>query len=173
MQTKLAWLIASLAVAVVVLASALGQMSVRSNGVAAASPTTEVPNRSSSIEPTATSTPDTGAVSVANRPPETETTSKEIPARFIGKWDKNVAQCGSGLNDSALQIAGHRLDFYESEGPVVSVVRKGPNEIVVHAALTGEGEGPWDAKIHFKISKDGNRLTDETAGSFTRFRCRP
>jgi hypothetical protein len=89
-----------------------------------------------------------------------------IPPAFHGEWNRLVADCGTGRNDSQLWIAGKQLRFHESSGAVQSVREKG-RAITVRARYTGEGE-TWEAERRFTLSSDGRILS---ADGMERTRC--
>jgi len=95
--------------------------------------------------------------------------SAAIPQRYQGEWNSDPAACGTGNDESRLVIGADTIRFHESSGPVQSARMDG-NELVVVARLTGEGE-TRDATYRFRISADGNTLTDAGSG-LARQRCR-
>jgi len=97
---------------------------------------------------------------------------RTIPDRFHGEWASNLADCGTGGNDSLLVLSADRIRFYESEGPVRGAFLNGPREILIVTDLTGEEETDMTA-YKFFLSADGNRLEyrSETEEPFVRQRC--
>lgn len=83
----------------------------------------------------------------------------EIPQAFHGEWNRVVADCGTGRNDSQLWIGERQLRFHESSGAVQSVRERG-RTITVRARYTGEGE-TWEAERRFTLSADGGTLSVE------------
>lgn len=90
-----------------------------------------------------------------------------IPERYRGEWNSDSAACGSA-SESRLVVGEDTIRFYESSGPVQSARMDG-NELVVVPRLTGEGE-TRDATYRFRLSADGNTLTDAGSG-LARQRC--
>lgn len=94
------------------------------------------------------------------------TPANTIPAVFHGEWNRLVADCGTGRNDSQLRIEARQLRFYESSGAVLSVREEG-RTIVVRARYAGEGQ-TWEAERRFTLSADGETLS---ADGLKRLRC--
>lgn len=42
---------------------------------------------------------------------------ESVPKQFIGEWNARLADCGTGDNDSALEIKSDHVSYYESDGP--------------------------------------------------------
>ena len=97
---------------------------------------------------------------------------QDVPAQFVGEWNSNVADCGTGNNDSALELRKDRITYYESEGPLRAIVVDGPYELALIAELSGEGE-TWMATAQFRLSPDESRLTSINipGHEFIRYRC--
>lgn len=85
--------------------------------------------------------------------------ASQIPERFRGEWNAELADCGTGLNDSRLVLGPVDVAFYESSGEVTRVEQPASDELAVTAELYGEGEGPWTSTSRFRISPDGRTLT--------------
>lgn len=105
---------------------------------------------------------------VATQPSDDRT----VPTRFHGEWNSDLADCGTGANDSKLMISADELSFYESSGPVRGAFLDSPNEILIVATTTGEGETSTNA-YRFSLSADGRTLAylSETDEPFVRHRC--
>jgi hypothetical protein len=83
----------------------------------------------------------------------------EAPERFRGEWNVDLAECGTGMNDSRLVIEARTLRFYETSGPILRVEQASAQEVAITAALSGEGEGPSQTTSRFRLSADGRTLT--------------
>jgi hypothetical protein len=92
-------------------------------------------------------------------PARSSSATPVIPEAFRGEWNRLVADCGTGRNDSQLWIGERQLRFYESSGAVLSVRDQG-RTITVRARYTGEGE-TWEAERRFTLSADGGTLSAE------------
>lgn len=96
-----------------------------------------------------------------------------IPDRFVGSWAGSPASCGSDADDLVLRLDHHHISYWESEGPVRSVVVRGGNEVALISELSGEGE-TWLSTAKFELSSDGAILTDSTTipgQDIVRYRC--
>lgn len=93
-----------------------------------------------------------------------------VPARFLGEWAIDAAACTSPGHESQLSIGADRIAFHESSGTIQSVASDDADLTVV-AQLTGEGE-TREATYRFRLSGDGNTLTDISSGmGMARQRC--
>ena len=95
-----------------------------------------------------------------------------VPERFVGTWASSPASCGSGADDLVLRLASRHISYWESQGPIRSVIVRG-DEIALIAALSGERE-TWLATARFKLSPNGRMLTDSISISgkeIVRYRC--
>lgn len=96
----------------------------------------------------------------------------EVPERFRGEWNMELSACGTGMNDSRLVLGSNEIRFYETGGPVRRVEQPSPGELVVIAAVSGEGEGPEEQTQRFRLSADGGTLTTVGEGApLVRKRC--
>ncbi len=99
---------------------------------------------------------------------------EEIPAAFHGLWMAEPRHCRAKATDESwLRIEAGRINFYESSGPVLAVVRRGTGEIGLISELSGEGS-TWLHLVRLRLDAAGNRLALETlgvAGETTRVRC--
>ena len=95
-----------------------------------------------------------------------------VPNQFHGKWAGTESECGQ-TSESSLAIAEDRIDFYESRGRVLSVKSSGELEIEVELESRGERQ-VWRWTRRFKLSEDGQTLTDVTMDKyhFARTRCK-
>jgi hypothetical protein len=91
----------------------------------------------------------------------------DVPERYRGEWAATAEACDRQGEVTQLVIDDDSIQFHESEGPIVSLVERG-SELTVLARLTGEGE-TRDASYTFRLSADGNTLTD--LNGFARQRC--
>ncbi|MEL7505390.1 MAG: hypothetical protein AAFN18_23315 [Cyanobacteria bacterium J06554_6] len=114
-----------------------------------------------SVETPVASTPATPANTVAQQP--------QIPLQFQGEWDASLEGCAAPYSDGRLTITSNRLEFWESSGPVQSVVMQGDRQITVTTELSSEGSTFTDTKT-FHLSDDGSVLTMPETGS-VRYRC--
>jgi hypothetical protein len=110
------------------------------------------------------------ALAAAPAPVAPANEGKTIPAAFQGEWMAAASDCAAGVSDSRLRISADQLLFHESSGPVTSVSLATPDDITVHAAMSGEGEGPNDATFHFVLTDGGETLVD-VGNAFNRHRC--
>lgn len=102
-------------------------------------------------------------------PPADDSTTS-VPARFQGRWASDAAACASTGHESHLMIGADSIEFHESSGTVKSVMSSG-SDLTVVASVTGEGE-TRDATYRFRLSDDGNMLTDMSSGTgMMRHRC--
>ncbi len=99
------------------------------------------------------------------------TPGDRIPARFVGRWDRDVAACARPATSiEGVTIGPRAIRFHESLGKVASVVPAGDGVAIV-AAYEGEGER-WTARQRLTI--DGDRLTIAGEGApISRVRCPP
>lgn len=95
-----------------------------------------------------------------------------VPLQFLGEWNSDVTDCGTGQNDSVLLIRPSHIRFWESSGPIKAVVTTGEQQLFLIVELTGEGE-TWTAAKHFRLEQGGVALVDvsDHGGEFVRFRC--
>lgn len=89
-------------------------------------------------------------------------------------WEvsERLEDCGTGNNDSRLQIGAHEVRFYESGGRVRGAFLSGPYEIIIVLDMSGEGH-TWMASHQFTLASDGSHLSSrsEDGSLFTRYRC--
>lgn len=90
-----------------------------------------------------------------------------IPAAFLGLWNDDLAQCGTGESDTELRIRPSVMNFYESVMTVKVVVVHSPRSVTVAGDSAGEGER-WATSYEMVLSGSGNGLTID---GFTRHRC--
>lgn len=94
-----------------------------------------------------------------------------VPERFQGEWNSTPADCGTGNNPSRLRIGADDIRFHESSGTITSVTVRDGLDITLAADMTGEGE-VFESTYGFRLSDDGNTLTDTTSGTgMARHRC--
>ncbi|MBS0478456.1 MAG: hypothetical protein JSR79_04060 [Proteobacteria bacterium] len=89
-----------------------------------------------------------------------------LPANFVGTWNEELADCGTGNNDTAMVVKPDSIRFYESTATVERVTMQG-RAAMVSAILSGEGASE-KTTIRMTISADGEGLT---IGGLTRLRC--
>ena len=96
----------------------------------------------------------------------------DVPEQFLGEWNSVIADCGTGANDSVLRIERNHIYFWESDGPIKSVVVHGMYEIAMITELSGEGE-TWLSADQFRLSpgKDQLIFTSIPGEEFVRYRC--
>ena len=94
-----------------------------------------------------------------------------VPHQFVGDWASSPDKCGSDADDMAIHIDSRRISYWESHGPLKAIVVRGRLEVALIAELSDEGE-TWLAAEKFRLSPDGDRLIDDTAGQeVVRHRC--
>ncbi|MGQ9425257.1 hypothetical protein ACXYTJ_06035 [Gilvimarinus sp. F26214L] len=97
--------------------------------------------------------------------------ARDVPPQFQGEWNRTIADCGTGRNASRLRIGSNWIAFYESRGVIEVFATQGDEELALIAQLEGEGER-WSSFRHFRLSEQGEQLTDITYGAdFVRYRC--
>ena len=115
-----------------------------------------------------TTTPAPAAAAARDTTPATD--RSKVPARFQGEWATNAAACASPGHESHLRIDADRIAFHESSGPILSFAGD-DSDFTIVAQLTGEGE-TRKATYRFRLSADGNTLTDTRSGTgMVRQRC--
>ncbi|MDQ3145189.1 MAG: hypothetical protein M3Q57_10000 [Pseudomonadota bacterium] len=82
----------------------------------------------------------------------------EIPRAFWGEYNTDLADCGTGLNDSRLRISWNMLQFYESTGTLREMIRNRDGSVTLLADHAGEGER-WTSLYQLGLSPDGKWLT--------------
>ncbi|MDB5699207.1 MAG: hypothetical protein JWN69_2011 [Alphaproteobacteria bacterium] len=97
--------------------------------------------------------------------PPAATTS--IPAAFLGEWNADPKDCGTGLSDSRVQVEPRRVRFHESEAQVKRVTIHNPRSVTIEGPFQGEGEA-WDGRLRMDLSASGEAMT---IGDLTRRRC--
>jgi hypothetical protein len=106
-------------------------------------------------------------VSWAGAPPR-------VPEPFQGRWARDPDACRTLLDDaSVLWIGEARLSWFRASGPVLAVRAAGPGEVVVTARIEDHW-GPAETRTRtFRLSGDGERLTEAGEGGATveRRRC--
>jgi len=90
-----------------------------------------------------------------------------IPAAFRGSWNEKLVDCGTGLNDTKLEVEARRVRFYESDADVRRVTVENARTVTVVASFAGEGQ-TWNDSVSMVLSRSGNDLTID---GFTRHRC--
>ena len=98
--------------------------------------------------------------------------AEAMPAQFIGEWNAVVADCGTGNNDSVLEIKSSHISYWESDGPIKAIVVHGRYEVALIVELSGEGQ-TWLTTAQFKLSPGGDKLvsTSDPGNEFVRYRC--
>ena len=99
-------------------------------------------------------------------------TRDSIPEHFRGTWAGSASDCALSFSESILTIGERQVDFYASRSRVLSMAVDGDTELAVLLDATGEGK-TWLAARQFRLSADGQELTDMTGGrfGFKRIRC--
>ncbi|MEP9402147.1 hypothetical protein [Sphingomonas sp. VNH70] len=92
-----------------------------------------------------------------------------IPARFLGRWDRDAAACAAPATSiEGVTISLRELRFHESVGEVTAVAPGGAG-VTIDARYSGEGE-TWTT--HQSLTLDGDRLTIMGEGApIRRVRC--
>lgn len=124
------------------------------------------PQASEPAAPSADTTPPPSGTPDPSPPPPAQTAT--IPARFQGNWASDAAACAVAGHESRLSVGPDRIEFHESSGTITSVA-SGDDDLTVTAQLTGEGQ-TREATYRFRLSNDGNTLTD-SEGGMVRHRC--
>ncbi|MGE5501370.1 MAG: hypothetical protein ACM3W4_05540 [Ignavibacteriales bacterium] len=93
---------------------------------------------------------------------------KRVPAAFQGVWAATEEDCAK-VSETRLTVGADSLTFYESHGPVGRVEAAGPDEIIIHVPLTGEGETS-ERTFRYRLINGGSGLFDVRNG-LTRIRC--
>lgn len=103
-------------------------------------------------------------------PGETVAVAPSLPARFVGRWNRDAAACARpAASIEGVRVTPTELWFHESVGTVKRVEPLGADQVRITADYEGEGER-WTATQTLRI--DGKALTIVTDGSpFTRIRC--
>jgi hypothetical protein len=78
----------------------------------------------------------------------TSTRVEQIPSPFHGVWQQRCNLPYTG--ESWLRIEPHSISFYESSGPVLAAVTRGPDELALIIELSGEGE-TWLDVVRFQL----------------------
>jgi hypothetical protein len=82
----------------------------------------------------------------------------ELPREFWGEYNENLADCGTGNNDSRLRVSWNTVHFYESTGEIEKLLRQPDGSIVVVAQHSGEGQ-TWQSVYQMRLSEDAQILT--------------
>ena len=94
-----------------------------------------------------------------------------IPERFIGEWNTELKDCGTGDNDSRLRIESERVRFHESSGTVQTAAVEADDTLALIAEFKGEGQ-TWLGEHRFRLSDDGQSLSERIgARELVRRRC--
>ncbi|MDJ0278844.1 hypothetical protein QLH51_18790 [Sphingomonas sp. 2R-10] len=103
-------------------------------------------------------------------PPGEQVAADVIPARFVGRWNRDAAACARpAASIEGVKVSPDELWFHESVGKVRRVEPLADGRIRITAAYDGEGQR-WTSTQTLAV--DGNRLTIITDGRpFTRLRC--
>lgn len=97
--------------------------------------------------------------------------SNVIPARFVGRWNRDATACARpAASIDGVRVTARELWFHESVGTVKRVEPLDPDQVRVTADYEGEGER-WTAIQTLRV--DGNRLTIviDDGAPFSRIRC--
>ncbi|MES9900407.1 MAG: hypothetical protein ABW148_15490 [Sedimenticola sp.] len=96
-----------------------------------------------------------------------------VPTPFHGNWASNLKYCGTAHINN-LNISPNHIEFLESDGPILSIVTRGNNELALITELFG-GCDEWLAFYYYRLSSDRNKLTDITdlysKEQLVRYRC--
>ena len=94
-----------------------------------------------------------------------------VPAAFLGEWTTADQSCADRSAVTRLLVQPRALQFYESQGTIVSASQAGPRAIRVAVSYEGEGQS-WSRDQTLTLSADGSRMTITDAdGSIVRKRC--
>ena len=87
-----------------------------------------------------------------------------IPERFRGLLMAEARYCSASATDeSRLVIGADQISFYESTGPVLAIVTRGPDQLALISELSGEGS-TWLDLRHYSLSPDHRQLTEQAPG---------
>ena len=90
-------------------------------------------------------------------PPVAETTGDAtIPARFVGEYNLNAAQCGTA--EGRIVLAADHIAFFKTEAKFAEVEPKTPNSVDIAAKVSDE-TGEWTLLNTLLLSDDGSTLT--------------
>lgn len=92
-----------------------------------------------------------------------------VPIAFQGEWNADLSACGSGTNDSRLDIGTDTIRFYESGGRIKSVSVWDSGDVTLLADITRDGQ-TTEGAYTYRLSADGLTLTDLNGG-LTRQKC--
>ena len=95
---------------------------------------------------------------------------RSVPDSWVGEWNQNLGDCGTGNNDSRLRIEANRVLFYESGGLVRGAFLHGPFEIIIVLDMSGEGQ-TWIDSHHFVMSASGHYIRTTGEEPMVRYRC--
>ncbi len=112
-----------------------------------------------------------GYVGTPAPPPDAAVAAAEtIPARFVGRWNRDAAACAQpAASIEGVRVTPNELWFHESVGAVRRVETLGPDRLRITADYEGEGQR-WTATQTLQVA--GDRLTIVTDGQpFSRMRC--
>jgi len=103
-------------------------------------------------------------------PGEGVAAANTIPARFVGRWNRDTAACARpAASIEGVRVTPNELWFHESVGAVRRVEVLAPDRLRITAEYDGEGER-WTATQTLHVA--GDRLTIVTDGQpFSRMRC--
>ena len=90
-----------------------------------------------------------------------------LPKSFVGTWNTDLADCGTGNNDSELMVTPGVIRFYESNATVERVTVSG-HTATVSAKLTSDEGADENTIIKMTLGADGDTLT---MGDMVRNRC--
>lgn len=126
----------------------------------------QTPEPTPTPQPTGTSTPTDSPTDAPSDTPDAGSTGPvaTIPAAWRGDWGGSDG-CGR-MATTRLTVGATHLTFYESEGEASRIERRGPREVSMVLAMTGEGES-WTRRATLKLSPNGRRLTRTEAGQDT------
>ncbi len=101
--------------------------------------------------------------------------SPEIPELFRGEYNERLTDCGTGNNDSRLQVFRNRLEFYEATAEVRGLIRHADGSATIVADQSEEGETRTNA-YHLRLADGVLTITHPQTSEFaqmevTRRRC--
>ena len=98
-----------------------------------------------------------------------------VPAAFVGQWvlTGDRARCGDNAYDSGLNLQRDMVGFYESGGMVRRVRWLDRRTIRITGVSTDDEGVSGPVSYTFRLSPDGQRLTDRSHGQGSVYiRCR-
>ena len=115
----------------------------------------------------------TATAPITQAQPPSPVAIKAIPVGFLGAWNENIHDCGTGNNDSAMSVEAKTIHYWESTSKVLQVRLVKPNTIQVEMSTTPMETGQSEiGHATYALSDHGKILTDlSQATPYVRARC--